>query len=116
MNPMNKLIDKLISEAPEADKGGLVCQVIFKSSAQQQQVVGGVLKKVEGFEGLYNMTVIGTAQRDPQSPPQAFHAEIYFEADSILRIEVVKPIENPSGLIIPTGGNGRVVPPGLRSL
>jgi hypothetical protein len=116
MNPMNKLIDKLISEAPEADKGGVACQVIFKSATQQQQVVGGVLKKLEGFEDLYSMTVIGTAQRDAQSPPQAFHAEIYFEAESILRIEVVKPIENPSGLIIPSGGNGRVIPPSLRSL
>lgn len=115
MNVMNKLISKLISEAPPENKGALMCQVTFKNAPKEAMTVGGALRKVEGFDDLLQMTVIGTAQQSPQSPPQAFQAEIYFEADAILRVEVVKTVES-SGLIIPNGGNGKVIPPGLRSL
>lgn len=115
--PMYKLISKLISETPEENKGALVCQVTFKNAAAKEAMsLGGALRRVKDSDGeLLQMTVVGTSQPNPQAPPQAFQAEIYFDASEVMRLEIIKTVET-SGLVIPSGGNGKILPPGLRSI
>jgi hypothetical protein len=114
--PIYKLIAKLIAEAPEEQKGAIICQVTFKTSVKEAMTLGGALRRVTDSDGeLLQMTVIGTAQKDAQSPPVPFQAEIYFDASEVMRLEIVKEVKS-SGLIVPSGGNGKILPPGLRNM
>lgn len=110
MTALHKLVEKLIADAPEEQQGAIECQITFKTG----QTTAGALRHHD-IEGVYVLTHIGVAPKvdgtgRPSGRPLPFKAEVYFELDTVLRVEVVTPLEN-SDLHVP---DSRIITPGIR--
>lgn len=105
MSPMKELLDRLIAEAPEENKGARECQVTFEGSPPD--VAAGALRK-DAIEGVYVLTVIGQ-QPTPSGRPKMLRADMYFTPDKIRRVEIIG--EELSNLSIP---DRKIVLPGVR--
>lgn len=92
-NSLQKLLDKLISEAPEEDKGAVALQVQIES-----QPYAGSVRHSDKHPGLYEMIVV-----DPQ---QKLAVSIFFSPDKISAVFVPKK----SDPIVQTRRSGIIMP------
>jgi len=89
--PLALLLDKLITDAPEEDKGAVALQIQLGGASY----AGSIMHSKE-HEGLYELIAV-----DPQ---QRAAVSIFFEPESLTAIFIPKTVAEPtkrSGLIIP---------------
>jgi hypothetical protein len=102
MNKFTKVIDSIVATLPSEHKGGFECQVFLQGG----NAIVGVLRKHPELEGIFIIT--GVAKRSDNERVPSLQVETYFSDESILAINRFQPIDT-SGIIIPGGGNGRII-------
>ena len=96
---MKAVLDKLIADAPEENKGAAEVQLQIGGGAY-----AGALKQSDDFDGLYELMTVG--QRPGKLGAQAFMVRIVFKADAVDAAFIphdgdMGELSTQSGLVVP---------------
>lgn len=107
---IRQVLDRLIAEAPEDQKGSIQAQIVcLIKGTNATKIYAGSVRRHPDFSDIYIITTIG--QRPSASGrPEAVAVDVYLDGSTVMEVHVEGVLnDEPSRLVVPEGA-GKVIP------